>query len=1287
MMRAPLRYLLRALIGLLVLLLLATAGLTIYLRTESFNQLLVREVNGALQGRFRGQISIGVIRTPRLGLVEIHNVIVSYQGRELLRMPLIDAGYALIPILWHQVDLTILIDQPNVRMTRDSNGKWDLAEALESAHPSANSAPSAYSVTLSALEVSEGAIVVAPNGPEQPQYLATEANLVARIVLTRSGLAVAARDLSAHLVAPHVPPADLTLAATYDESARPATIRLTSLTLTTQNSSLSATATITDPASPTIQAQVTIAKLAPADLTLVHGYPLRDDLAGSIIVSGRCNALHTLMALTAGPARLNLDLGADLVGPQPVYDGTLGLARADLSRLALSARFAGQVDASVQMRGVGAQLDSIEGSVKADGYGLVVNQLHAGNINLTAESKDGRAQLAVTMRNGASELNANLSLARFAAPAVKAQIVTRHFDLHAVTGSHMQPKTDLNATLGLNAPRLDRANLNLAHLDAHLLLTLARSTIRNAAIANGVVDAGLRGGVVSLARMKVNAQGAAFDAQGRVGLIPHSGTQLRYTLHAPQLAPLLRMVQIKGDSSLDLSGTASGNVAGPGAPLFSTQGRAIATKLNINGLAAANADVSYDLSRLGQGGLPLGRAQFKLMDVAFATTRLRTLNLTTQFTRPKPAALNLALAIVDAQGHAHFASLSLATQGANVAGTLTELAVTAPDGIWRLAEPAHFVAGSRAITINQFDLRNGPHQLALQGAMRIAGPQAVSLTARNLDLGLIQPLLQPNQHPVGTLAADIAITGTAGTPIIRASLAGHDLAMNQQRIGDLNVRANYESGAANINIALYQDRTHQMTLTGIVPLAIDWARGFHLHMGNDVALRLYSAGLRLGGLAALAPPRTVKDATGQLAFDLAISGPAFHPVASGTLALDDLGGQVIPLGLKVRNSFAHMRITPDRFTVEQMVIDADSGSRSASGGSITASGDIALTNYTPGAVDLDVRIDQFPAVHTQQYQATIGGSLHLGGNPDAPDLTGNVEVLNATIHPDLAFLTASKYARDETIVVIRPGDDMRAPTNPNMDGAGNASKRVAAPLVHSSLFDQLTVDVAIIVHRNTWIRHPDASVELAGHLYALKPRGGALSLIGEIDTVRGWITFNSQTFTLVSGQILFTGGHKIDPSLDLDAQYTVSAYTIDVLVTGFASRPKLKLQSMPSLPQSDILSLLLFGKTSSSLGQGQSASLQQQAAQMAAGAAASTIGQSLASSLGLGELGIDVNSSSGNGVGVGRYIGKNTYLSASQSTTGRKVSIQYYIKRWISITTSTNADGSSEIFLNLIKQY
>jgi hypothetical protein len=58
------------------------------------------------------------------------------------------------------------------------------------------------------------------------------------------------------------------------------------------------------------------------------------------------------------------------------------------------------------------------------------------------------------------------------------------------------------------------------------------------------------------------------------------------------------------------------------------------------------------------------------------------------------------------------------------------------------------------------------------------------------------------------------------------------------------------------------------------------------------------------------------------------------------------------------------------------------------------------------------------------------------------------------------------------------------------------------------------------------------------------------------------------------------------------------------------------------------------------------------------------------SSLGLGDLGIDVNGAAGNG-----------------GTTGRNVSIQYYIRRWLSITTSTNADGSSEIFLNLTRHF
>ncbi|MGH8335250.1 MAG: hypothetical protein ACRETL_00160, partial [Gammaproteobacteria bacterium] len=64
-MRSALRYFLRALAGLILLLALILAGLTIYIRTASFNQLLEREVNGVLNGRFRGQVTISSIQASR----------------------------------------------------------------------------------------------------------------------------------------------------------------------------------------------------------------------------------------------------------------------------------------------------------------------------------------------------------------------------------------------------------------------------------------------------------------------------------------------------------------------------------------------------------------------------------------------------------------------------------------------------------------------------------------------------------------------------------------------------------------------------------------------------------------------------------------------------------------------------------------------------------------------------------------------------------------------------------------------------------------------------------------------------------------------------------------------------------------------------------------------------------------------------------------------------------------------------------------------------------------------
>ena len=86
---------------------------------------------------------------------------------------------------------------------------------------------------------------------------------------------------------------------------------------------------------------------------------------------------------------------------------------------------------------------------------------------------------------------------------------------------------------------------------------------------------------------------------------------------------------------------------------------------------------------------------------------------------------------------------------------------------------------------------------------------------------------------------------------------------------------------------------------------------------------------------------------------------------------------------------------------------------------------------------------------------------------------------------------------------------------------------------------------------------------------------------------------------------------------------------------------------------------------------------------MAAGAA----GQALSESLGLASLGVNVN---GQSVGLGRYLNENTYVSVSPNlsanaskTPSQVASIQYFLRRWLTITTATMSDGSKQVFLNV----
>jgi translocation and assembly module TamB len=190
-------------------------------------------------------------------------------------------------------------------------------------------------------------------------------------------------------------------------------------------------------------------------------------------------------------------------------------------------------------------------------------------------------------------------------------------------------------------------------------------------------------------------------------------------------------------------------------------------------------------------------------------------------------------------------------------------------------------------------------------------------------------------------------------------------------------------------------------------------------------------------------------------------------------------------------------------------------------------------------------------------------------------------------------------------------------------------------------------------------------------------------MVGTLHTVRGSVNMVGKRFDLVRGDINFVGGAQIDPALDILAQDRVQNYLVSANLTGSASKPNLSLSSVPSLEQSDILSMVMFGRPVNQLDGSQQQNLQKQAA----GIAASQAGRAIADSRGLEDMGVTTSET---GVGLGRYVTQNIHVSATQETTDprkRRGSVTYYLTPRIDINTSTSTGYGNQIELQWHKDY
>jgi len=414
--------------------------------------------------------------------------------------------------------------------------------------------------------------------------------------------------------------------------------------------------------------------------------------------------------------------------------------------------------------------------------------------------------------------------------------------------------------------------------------------------------------------------------------------------------------------------------------------------------------------------------------------------------------------------------------------------------------------------------------------------------------------------------------------------------------------------------------------------------------------------------------RDITDLAGRLDLDLSLAGPTNRPRGRGSLRLRDGTARVKPLGIQVTAGAADIRLDEDAIRIDEI-------SAKAGDGFLSVGGSIGLRDYQPGEIDVALRLDEWPAIDTALYRATIAADLRAAGTVSAPAVRGRVDVLRASLRPDLGILGRQSLKRDPTIIVVGRPDTAAGTPATDRPAAG-----AEAP---PDIYRNLLVDVAVGIARNSWVRHPDAVIELTGDLRASKSPGAALVMDGDIRTVRGWVAFRGRRFRIAEGEVRFTGGTPIDPSFDIVASHQFTGYRVEIVIGGTASKPALAFRSEPTLEQADILALIIFGRPVGQLGAGERQSLQSEAIEVAGTFAAQELGRSISDALGLDHLGIDIRQVDirGGTVGLGTYLTEKTYIAIDQDISGKggtKATIEYAITQHWQVQTSTSSAGNSE---------
>ncbi|NUB16985.1 hypothetical protein GAY28_34035, partial [Azospirillum brasilense] len=405
-------------------------------------------------------------------------------------------------------------------------------------------------------------------------------------------------------------------------------------------------------------------------------------------------------------------------------------------------------------------------------------------------------------------------------------------------------------------------------------------------------------------------------------------------------------------------------------------------------------------------------------------------------------------------------------------------------------------------------------------------------------------------------------------------------------------------------------------------------------------------------------------ARGPLRLDVSVDGTVAAPRLGGTVTLANGRYENRASGAIISNIDARIVGDGDVFTIQSF------RGRTTNGGEISARGVIRPAAADPQQqLDLAIQADRARLVQNDLAAVTIGTNLTLTGSFLNPRLAGPVRIERAEIQ-----IPNQTPPNVVDLKVVEVGKGRKAqPVSLKNGQAGNGAPEPAFAMI---------LDLTISAQNQIFVRGRGLEAEFAGQL-AVTGTSSQPLVSGRLNMLKGELDLLAKTFVFRRGIIEFDGGPAIDPRLDFLAEATANDVTAQVLVTGTAGQPKLELTSPQGLPQDEVLSAVLFGKSVGNLNAVEAVQLAQSAATLAGfgGGGPGLLGN-LRRGLGVDRLEFTGGADGkGGAVEAGRYVSDRVYVGVEQGIGANqsRATVEVDITKNIKAQADVGADSDTRV--------